>query len=410
MRRVIRFSSMVLMAAVMTGCAAEGDDVSAPQAPPPPTVTTAQPLVKKITDWDEYTGRFQAVDYVEVRARVSGNLDRVAFEDGAIVNKGDLLFVIDQRPFQVALQEAQAQLSSAKSTLEFANRDLARAQSLIQRGNISQQALDQRIQAEKNAEASVAAAEAAVRGARLNLDFTEVRAPVAGRIGRDLVTVGNLISGGQAGSTLLATIVSLDPIYFYFDADEAAYLRYARLARGGERPSSREAPNPVRLALQDETDFRHDGAMDFVDNQISMTTGTVRGRAIFNNPNQLFIPGMFARMQLIASEPYEAMLLPDEAIGSDQERKFVYVVGNDGTVEYRVVELGPMNSGLRVIRKGITPQDWIIVNGLQRARPGGKVTPERKPITLPSPAPNDASLAGGNTPGTEPAPEEAAGE
>ncbi len=371
-----RFAALPVILALVS-C---GDSDGALQTPQAPPVTVAQPVVQETVEWDEYTGRFQAVDFVEIRARVSGYLDRVAFEDGETVNQGDLLFVIDQRPFRIALQQAEAELTRTKTRLTLAERDLSRAESLIQRGNISQQMVDERRQEKQDAEAAVTGAEAAVRAAQLNLEFTEVRAPISGRVSRDLVTVGNLISGGTSGSTLLTTIVSLDPIHFYFDADEAAYLRYSRLARTGDRPSSRDEPNTVQLSLMDENDFRHEGYMDFVDNTVDLATGTVQGRALLDNPDLIFTPGMFARLRLIGSGKYDAVLIPDEAVGTDQARKFVYVVDDANTVEYRTVELGPIVKGLRVVRSGLAEDEWIVINGLQRARPGGQVAPERSRI------------------------------
>ncbi|MEN3975791.1 efflux RND transporter periplasmic adaptor subunit [Emcibacter sp. SYSU 3D8] len=357
----------------LAACGAEGETSG---APPPPPVSVAKPLVRETVEWDEYTGRFQATEDVDVRARVSGYLSSINFADGETVKKGALLFVIDQRPFRIAVDRAQAELVSAKSQLDLAGRDLERAEALFSRGNISERVLDERRQAKRSGEAAVTVAESAVRDARLNLEFTEVRAPVAGRVSRYQVSVGNLISGGTAESTLLTTIVSLDPIHFYFDADEAAYLKYTRLSSEGSRPSSRDAPNEVAVALQDEDGFPHKGHMDFVDNRVDRSTGTVQARAVFANPDNVLLPGMFGRLKLIGSGRYNAVLLPDSSIGSDQSRKFVYVVARDNTVAYRPVELGPLSDGLRIVRSGVGKDDLVIVSGLQRTRPGGKVTPQ----------------------------------
>ncbi|MGE0667172.1 MAG: efflux RND transporter periplasmic adaptor subunit [Sphingomonadales bacterium] len=357
-----------------------------PGAQPPPPVSVSKPLIREIVEWDEYTGRFQATEDVDVRARVSGYLSSINFADGDMVKKGDLLFVIDQRPFRIALDRAQAELTSARSQLDLAARDLERAEALFGRGNISERVLDERRNARRSSEAAVTVADSAVRDARLNLEFTEVRAPVAGRVSRYQVSVGNLISGGTAESTLLTTIVSLDPIQFYFDADEAAYLKYFRLSQQGSRPSSRDAANEVAVALQDETGFPHKGRMDFVDNRLDRATGTVQARAVFTNPDNLLLPGMFGRLKLIGSGKYQAVLLPDSSIGSDQSRKFVFVVGADGTVAYRPVELGPLSDGLRIIRAGVGKDDTVIIAGLQRARPGGKVTPQPAAIAAPAKA------------------------
>lgn len=352
-----------------------------------PPVTVSQPIEREVTEWDEYTGRFAAVEYVEVRARVSGYVDGIHFKDGQVVIKNDLLFVIDPRPFRIAVEQAEAELAQAQSRLELAAREVERARPLVKRKNLSEQAFDERMQARREAEASVQAGRAAVDAAKLNLEFTEVKAPVTGRVSRHLVSVGNLVNGGTANSTLLTNIVSLDPIHFYFDVDENAFLKYVRLSRSGERPSSRDSANPVHLSLTDEDEFIHTGRMDFVDNQVDVSTGTMRGRAVFDNPDLVFTPGLFGRIRLLGRGNYAALMLPDEVIGTDQSRRFVYVVGGDDTVEYRQVRLGPIIDGLRVVHDGISAEDWVIVNGIQRARTGGKVTPERKPLAEQAAAP-----------------------
>jgi RND family efflux transporter MFP subunit len=242
--------------------------------------------------------------------------------------------------------------------------------------------LDKAVQEQRAATAAVQAAQAALRRAQLDLEFTHITAPVSGRIGRHLVSIGNLVSGGEANSTPLTTIVSLDPIYFYFDADQRAYLKYVRLDLAGQRRSSREAANPVRLALADEKDFPHPGHMDFVDNQIDFGTGTIRGRAIFDNPDLIYTPGMFARIELLGEPEHDALLLPDDAIGTDQARRFVYVLGDGNVATAREVKLGPIIDGLRVIRAGLTASDKVIVNGLQRVRVGQPVTPQTPPSTV----------------------------
>ena len=345
-----------------------------------PSVTTAKPLRKHVTEWDDYTGRFQAVESVEVRARVSGYLDSIKFADGQTVAKGALLFVIDQRPFQVALDQAQAQAESATAAVDLATKELSRAQALLQKQVGPQSTFDERSAQLRQAKASLAAAQAQVQASKLDLEFTEVRAPVSGRISSHYVSVGNLVTGGTTQGTLLTTIVSLDPIHFVFDADEAAYIRYTRLSQSGVRASSRDVPNPVRLALSDETDYVHEGRMDFVDNQIDRQTGTIRGRAIFANPTingqYLFVPGEFGRLRLLGRGNYEALLLPDSAIGVDQSHKVVMTVSTDGTVGAKAVVVGPMIDGLRVVRDGLQANDIVIINGLQRARPGQKVSPQ----------------------------------
>jgi RND family efflux transporter MFP subunit len=353
----------------------------------------ARPLVRQITDWDEYTGRLAAVDSVEVRARVSGYLQSVHFDDGAIVEKGDLLFVIDPRPYRAVLHRTKAQAGQAEARLQLAHDERVRAERLFKSRAISEEELNARIATERTAAARLKAAEAAVQSAELDRGFTQVRAPISGRISRELVTEGNLISGGTANSTLLTTIVSLDPMYVYFPADERAYLRYARLARRGVRPSSRRHSNPVRLQLADEKGFPHWGRMDFVDNRIDEATGTIMGRAVVPNPNYLLVPGLFARVKLAGRRPFPALLIPDAAIGTDQAQKFVYVVGRDNIVGRKQVQLGEVYDGLRVIRKGLTPIDEVIVKGVQRASAGSPVTPQR--ISLEAPRlPSQANLRG----------------
>jgi RND family efflux transporter MFP subunit len=349
-----------------------------------PPVTVAKPVQRRITEWDDYTGRFEAVESVDVRARVSGYLDQIKFTDGQTIAKGDLLFVIDQRPFQVALDQAQAQVDSATAQVDLANKSVGRASELRRSDNIPQSTFDERAATLRQAQASLAGAQAQVAAAKLDLEFTMIRAPVSGRISNHYVSIGNLVTGGTTQGTLLTTIVSLDPIHFVFDADEAAYLRYTRLSQTGTRQSSRDVANPVRLALSDETDFTHEGRMDFVDNQIDRQTGTIRGRAVFDNPKingqYLFVPGSFGRLRLLGRGEYDALLLPDAAIGIDQSHKIVMTVAADGTVGVKTVMTGPIIDGLRIVRDGLTKDDVVIVNGLQRARPGQKVTPQ--PIDL----------------------------
>jgi RND family efflux transporter MFP subunit len=355
----------------VTGC---DDRKAAPQSAAP-SVTVAVPTERQITEWDEYTGRFEAIETVEIRARVSGYLQSVNFIDGQIVKRGDLLFVIDPRPYEAVADSTLAALNQAQARLDLANREQVRATELARTQAGSVQSLDKATQEQRAATGAVQAAEAELRRAKLDLEFTRVASPVAGRAGRHLVSVGNLISGGESSSTLLTTVVSLDPIHFYFEADQNAYLKYQRLAQSGQRPSSRDVANPVRLSLADESEFNHEGHMDFVDNQIDLGTGTIRGRAIFDNKDLIFIPGMFARLRLIAAPSHDALLLPDEAVGTDQARRFVYVVGTGNIATSREVKLGPIIDGLRVVREGLSPTDRVIVAGIQRVRAGAAVTP-----------------------------------
>jgi RND family efflux transporter MFP subunit len=368
---------ILTLAPLVIVVACGGKTEPAAQPLPPPEVTVARPLVKEVTDWDEYTGRLAAVDAVEVRARVSGYLTSVHFTDGAIVEKGDLLFVIDRRPYRAALTRAVADANQAQAQLQLARDERVRAETLFESRAISEEELNARIQTERAAAARYEAAQATVQTAKLDLSFTRVRAPITGRISRELVTKGNLISGGSANSTLLTTIVSLDPIYVYFPADERAYLRYARLDGRGERPSSRYAPNPVRLQLADEKNFPHEGRMDFVDNHIDDATGTMMGRAVIPNPDYLLVPGLFARVQLLGRGPYPALLIPDAAVGTDQAQKFVYTVGEGSTVVRKRIVLGERRGDLRVVAQGLTADDRVIVKGLQRVDTGAKVTPEQ---------------------------------
>lgn len=359
----------------LAGCEpSSGETGPAAQGPAPVTVST--PIVKSIVEWDEYTGRFEAVETVEIRARVSGYLDSIHFEDGQIVDKGDLLFVIDPRPFEAALDGAQAELEQAKARQELAALELKRGQRLVGTGAISREVFDERRQSKRETDAAVAAAEAALRSAELDLSFTQILAPVAGRVSDDFVSVGNLVNGGSANSTVLTTIVTLDPIHFVFDASEAQHLKYVRLGQSGQRPSSREAANPVYVKLVDETEFGHEGKMNFVDNRLDPNTGTIRGRAIFDNPDLLLAPGMFGRLRLMGSGEYEAVMLPDTAVLTDQSRRFVWLVNDENMVEYRPVQLGPVVDGLRVIRDGLGGNDRVIIGGIQRVRPGAIVAPE----------------------------------
>ncbi|MGA7485787.1 MAG: efflux RND transporter periplasmic adaptor subunit [Xanthobacteraceae bacterium] len=371
--RVLTVVALIGLAPVLAAC----DQRQQQAAPPPPKVTVAKPIKRTIIDQDEYVGRFVPIDVVEVRARVSGYLDQVHFQDGQIVKQGDLLFTIDKRPFQNTLDQARANLETAKSNVIFTQADLTRGQQLLRDRTISEQIFEQRSQALRNAQSAVVANEAMVRQAELDLEFTELRAPITGRIGDRRVTPGNLVTGGTGGTTtLLATIVSMDPIRVEFTFDEASLLRYERVARGGAKDVTGRGSAPVRLKLIDENDFSHYGRMEFIDNVIDRSTGTIRGRAQFANSDELFTPGMFARVQVPASAPYEALMLPDAAIGTEQVRKFVYIVDKDNIARQRFVRLGQVVDDLRVIKEGVSADDRVIVNGLMRARPGQKVTPE----------------------------------
>ena len=335
----------------------------------------AQPTKRTVTDWDEFTGRFEAMEEVQVRARVGGFVDSIQFKDGDFVKAGDLLYVIDPRPFEAVAKQAEGQLADARAKAELAKRELDRGLSLVTTSAVSEQVVDQRRQALQAAHAAETQAEGVLKAAQLNIEFTHVIAPMGGRVSRHLVSVGNLVQGADGGSTLLTSIVSLDPIYIYFDMDEATYLKYNKLWFEGRRPSSRDTPNPVQVALAGESKPSRDGKMDFLDNRLDVSTATLRARAIIPNKDISILPGQFGRVRLIGSAPYEALLLPDTAIATDQSRKIVFVVNNENTVEVRPVTLGPLDEGLRVIREGLKAEDKVIVDGIQRARVGAKVTP-----------------------------------
>ncbi|WP_291685719.1 efflux RND transporter periplasmic adaptor subunit [Bradyrhizobium sp.] len=365
---------VVLLAVSLSGCGDKPPPQAASAAPP---VTVAQPTKRTVTDWDEFTGRFDAVEEVQVRARVGGFVTSVEFRDGAFVNTGDLLYVIDSRPFEAVAEQADGQVSDARARAELAKRELDRALTLNQTQAVSDSIVDQRRQALQAAKAAEMQAEGLLKAAQLNIEFSHVIAPIGGRVSRHLVSVGNLVSGSDnsGNATLLTSIVSLDPIYVYFDMDEATYLKYNRLYFEGKRPSSRENPNPVQVTLTGETKPSHDGRMDFLDNRLDVSTGTLRSRAVIPNRDFSILPGQFGRVRLIGSAPYEALLLPDTAIATDQSRKIVFVVKDDDTVEAKPVVLGPLDEGLRVIREGLKAEDRVIVDGLQRARVGAKVSP-----------------------------------
>lgn len=384
--RIIARGAIACSLGLLTACGEQQPQQQA--APPAPPVTVAKPQTATVVDRDDYVGRFVAVDSVEVRARVSGYLEKIHFTDGQMVKQGDLLFTIDKRPFQNVLDQATANRDQAKANLAFAQADLTRAQSLVRERTISEQVFEQRTQAKRTAEASVAAAEAQVRQASLDLEFTELRAPVSGRIGDRQVSVGNLVAGGTAGSTtLLATIVSTDPIRLEFTFDEASYLRYVRLGAGAKDIADRGTSTPIMLKLLDEKDYVHKGTIDFLNNVFDRSSGTIRGRGQFDNKQGLFTPGMFARVQVPASAPYQALTVPDVAIGTEQARKFVYVVGEDNVPKPKYVTLGALHEGRRVVREGLDANDRVVVNGLMRIRPGMKVTPQEEGAKPPQGAP-----------------------
>lgn len=369
--------ALISALAVLAAPLAAASRAGAQGGPPAPIVSVAQPLQQKVQLWDEYTGRFEAFEQVEVRARVSGYVDRVHFRDGQIIRRGELLFTIDPRPFDLAVEAARAEVARARAQVQLNENEVERAEGLVRNQTITARDVDQRRANLAIARAALLSAEASYKSAQLNVEWTQVKAPIDGRISDKRVDIGNLISGGQAGATLLTTIVRLDPIHFVFDASEADYLRYTRLFASGNRPSGRDNPNPVQVRLSDETEWRRTGRMDFVDNQLNIRSGTIRGRAVFDNADQLLTPGTFGRMRLWGGDA-EALLVPDAAIVSDQARKVVLTVGADNKVVPKVVTLGPIANGLRIVRDGLRREDRVIVIGLANpmVRPGATVNPQ----------------------------------
>jgi RND family efflux transporter MFP subunit len=378
MRAMSTMCLVVTLAWLGSGCGRSHD-----AGPPAPKVSVARPLVREIVEWDEYTGRIQALDAVEVRPRVSGYVDSIHFADGAVVKEGDLLFVIDPRPYEATLRQAQAQVEVAQARVEVARSETARGERLLGSRAMSAEEAERRVATLHEAAATLTAAQATVEAAALDVQFTRVLAPLAGRAGRHLVDEGNLVTGGATNATLLTTIVSLDPVHCYFDADERQALKYTRLAQRGERASSRDVNNPVEVGLADETGFPHKGWMDFVDNQLDIGTGTIIGRAVVPNPDLLLSPGMFVRMRLPGSARHQATLLPDEAVATDLDQKFVWVVDAENKAQYRRVTLGPLHEGLRIVREGLGPDDRVVVAGVQRVKLGLVVAPEERPIETP---------------------------
>jgi membrane fusion protein, multidrug efflux system len=373
--RVALLMAPLALAAFVSACA---NTAAQQPPPPPPQVAVASVIERDVTEWDEFTGRLQAVDSVEVRPRVSGYVSAVRFFEGALVRKGDLLFQIDPRPFQAEVDRLKAELDRARATVQRADSELARAERLRSANAISNEDHDRRAAFAQESAAQVAAVEAALRAAELNLEFTHVTSPINGRVSRAIVTEGNLVSSGPGQATLLTTVVSLDPVYAYFDADEQIYLKYVA---GGPPERSPHVLNRgsidkhIRMALSNEEGFPHEGELDFIDNQLDGTTGTIRGRAVFRNPDGRLTPGLFVRLRLAGAGTYRGLLIQDRAVGTDLSKKFVYVVSPKNEIEYRPVTLGPIVDGLRVVRSGLKAGEPVVVNGLQRIRPGVPVMP-----------------------------------
>ena len=366
-----------LALATLTACDQSSNAPAAKAGPGAPPVTVAKPLSREIVEWDEYTGQFASIEYVEVRARVSGYLEAVRFKDGQLVKAGDPLFLIDPRPFEIALASAKARVTQSTARVELARQQLSRASQLRERQTVSGEVYDQRVQEMRAAAADLEIARADQQAAELNITYTRIVAPVTGRVGRHEVSVGNLVSGGPgAGTTLLTTIVALDPIHFVFDISEANFLAYQRAIADGRLRQTRDGQVKVAVRLFDEKTWAREGLLDFLDNQVDRTSGTIRARAIFANTDHFITPGQFGRLRLPGSEPYTAIMIPDSAIVSDQAQKLVMVVAADGTVQPRPIRPGPRELGLRIVRSGLGADDSIIIDGLLRARPGAKVTPQ----------------------------------
>jgi membrane fusion protein, multidrug efflux system len=391
---IVPLTLFLLIAALVLSAAGCAQPAAQPGEPPPPKVTVAEVTLNEVTEWDEFTGRLEAVNTVSVRPRVSGYVAGVRFREGAIVNRGDVLFEIDARPFQAEVDRLRAELSRAKATVQRASSEAKRAERLTAQDAMSREESDRRSSFAAEATAQVEAVEAAIRAAELNLEFTRVTAPISGRVGRAIATEGNLVSAGPGEATLMTTVVSLDPIYAAFDVDEQSFLRYGTLATAGKRAAARETGLPVKMALAADRDFPHEGALNFLDNQIDPDTGTIRARAVFRNPGNSLTPGLFVRLRLPGRSAYGGALVRDGAIGTDLDKRFVLVVTKDHAIESRPVTLGPAIDGMRVVRTGLTPGDLVVVNGLQRVRPGMKVDPVKVPMkpeleSAAAPAPAD---------------------
>jgi multidrug efflux system membrane fusion protein len=364
--------SVMVSLGALAGCAQPS---AQPGAPPPPKITVAEVVDRPITEWDEFTGRLEAVDTVAVRPRVSGFVASVNYTEGALVQRGQLLFQLDPRPFQAEVDRLRAERLRAEAVSDRGDSELQRAERLRTEDAMSREEFDRRAAFARESKAQIASTSAALAVAELNLEFTRVTAPITGRVGRAIVTEGNLVSTGPGEATLLTTLVSIDPIHAHFDADERIFLKYQALAKEGLRGNARTSRQPIRMALAGEDGFPREGRLDFLDNQLDPTTGTIRGRAIFKNPTGDLVPGLFVRLLLPGTNSYQGLLIQDRAVGTDLDKRFVFVVKDDKTVEYRPVTLGPLVDGLRVVRTGLKAGERIVVSGLQRIRPGSPIEP-----------------------------------
>ncbi|MFI8572581.1 MULTISPECIES: efflux RND transporter periplasmic adaptor subunit [Stenotrophomonas] len=387
-RRLAMAGVSILAAAVLTACS--GSHAEEAGMPPPPSVSAAPVLVKQVSQWDDFSGRVEAVESVELRPRVSGYIDKVNYVEGQEVKKGDVLFTIDARSYRAELDRATAELNRARTQAQVSRSEADRARRLSDQQAISTETWEQRRAVSEQALAQVQAAQAAVDAARLNMEFTQVRAPINGRAGRAMVTAGNLVTAGDSAS-VLTTLVSLDKVHVYFDADEGTFLRYAQMARKGERPSERDSELPVKVGLSGENGFPHEGKVDFLDNQVTRSTGTIRVRALLDNADRAFTPGLFARVQLLGSGQFQAMLIDEKAVLTDQDRKFVYVVDKDNKAQRRDIELGRNADGLRIVEQGLKAGDRVIIDGVQKVfMPGMPVQAKAvamQPVAAPVAAP-----------------------
>ena len=379
-------SALLLLVLLAAGCKPKAP--AAATAPPPPKVTVAKPVVKKVIDWDEFTGRLASPESVDIRARVSGYLEEVHFKEGAEVKAGDLLVTIDPRPYEAAVQRAQADVASARSRAELAKTEAENAGPLLKSQAISSEESVRRMKAAAEANSALKAAEALLKAAELDLEFTRIRSPITGRISDARVTKGNLVTGGTKDATLLTTIVSLDPIYCFIECDERSALKYRTMHKDGTRQSALFAQIPAEMELANQSGFPHKGRIDFVDNVLNPTTGSIRARAVFENKDRLMSPGFFARVRIPGSGEYDGMLILDQAIGDDQGRSFVWVVGEDNKAAYRPIVIGPLMEGMRVVREGLKAGDRVVINGLMSVRNGVTVVPEEVEMKLPEPATN----------------------
>ena len=375
--RLLTTSLLAGSLGLLAACDGQTPQAQAQAAPPAPPVSVAKVIHQKITEWDEFTGRLEAPESVSLRPRISGYIESVSYKEGALVKEGDVLFTIDNAPFNAEVKRLTAELSDVQSQLKLAQSSYNRAEGLNSSNAISKEDLDSRSAELDQAKARLRSVAAALDVAKLNLGYTKVTAPISGRVSNALETKGNYVT---AGDSLLTTIVSVERVYAYFDADEQTYLKYLKLEKDGSRPSARDNQNPVYMGLANDADYPHEGYVDFIDNQINPATGTIRGRAVFENLDGQFMPGMFARLKLIGSAPYEGILISDKAISTDLKTKFVLVIDEQNTAQYRPIVLGEKLNGLRIVKSGLTPEDRIVVNGLQRVRPGSPVAPTEVPM------------------------------